>query len=96
MTHAASLPKPEQGRSTAHAQGAGNARGLAAMLLAVVVATVGVLAEPLLAHWSDAQLFAGWLALWAVALIGTLALTGSAVLVGQRLQVRLEPAEARV
>ena len=66
-----------------------------AMLLAVVVATVGVLAEPLLAHWSDAQLFAGWLALWAVAMVGTLALTGGAARLGQRLPARLEPAEVR-
>lgn len=66
------------------------ARGLAAMLLTIAVAAVAVLAEPLFGHWTDGQLFAGWLALWAVAFVGTVVLTGSAGRLARHVQGRLE------
>jgi hypothetical protein len=47
------------------------ARGLAALLLAAVVAALVVLADQLISRWTDEHLFLGWLALWLVILAGS-------------------------
>jgi hypothetical protein len=46
-------------------------RGLAALMLAAVVAALVVLADQLISSWTDEHLFFGWLALWLVILAGT-------------------------
>jgi len=45
-------------------------RGLAAMLLAAVVAALVVLADQMISSWADGHLFLGWVALWVVVFAG--------------------------
>jgi hypothetical protein len=42
------------------------AKGLAAMLLAAMVAALVVLADQLISVWADEHLFVAWIALWVV------------------------------
>ncbi len=46
-------------------------RGLAALMLAAVVAALVVLADQLISRWTDDHLFFGWVVLWLVILAGT-------------------------
>jgi hypothetical protein len=46
-------------------------RGLAALMLAAVVATMVVLADQLISSWTDQHLLFGWTVLWLVTLAGT-------------------------
>ena len=46
-------------------------RGLAALMLAAVVAALVVLADQLISSWTDDHLFFGWVVLWLVILAGT-------------------------
>lgn len=46
-------------------------RGLAAMLLAAVVAALVVLADQMISTWADGHLFLGWVALWVVIFAGS-------------------------
>ena len=54
-------------------RGFDSTRGLAAMLLAALVAALMVVAEQLVSIWSDGYLLASWVTLWAIA-FATLAL----------------------
>ena len=54
-------------------RGFDSTKGLAAMLLAALVAALMVVAEQLVSIWSDGYLLASWVTLWAIA-FATLAL----------------------
>ena len=53
-------------------------RGLAAMLLAAVVAALVVLADQMISTWADGHLFLGWVALWVVIFAGSALFAGTA------------------
>jgi hypothetical protein len=53
-------------------------RGLAAMLLAAVVAALVVLADQMISTWADRHLFLGWVALWVVIFAGSALFAGTA------------------
>lgn len=55
-----------------------SARGLAAMLLAAVVAAMVVLADRLINIWADGHLFLAWVALWVVVFAGMALFAGTA------------------
>ena len=55
-----------------------SARGLAALLLAALVAALVVLADQLIDTWADGHLFLGWVALWVVIFAGTALFAGTA------------------
>src|SRR5690554_3661834 len=46
------------------------ARGLAALLLAAVVASLVVIADRLISTWADGHLLLAWVVLWAVVFAG--------------------------
>ena len=46
------------------------ARGLAAMLLAAVVAAIVVVADRLISTWADGHLFLAWVMLWVIVFAG--------------------------
>lgn len=48
----------------------GGARGLAALLLAAVVASLVVIADHLISTWADGHLLLAWVVLWAVVFAG--------------------------
>ena len=54
------------------------ARGLAAMLLAAVVAALVVVADRLISTWADGHLLLAWVMLWAVIFAGTALFAGTA------------------
>ncbi len=53
-------------RNTAAPQKQRNVRGLAAMLLAAMVAALVVVADRVINTWADEHLFLAWVVLWAV------------------------------
>jgi len=53
-------------------------RGLAALLLAAVVAALVVLADQMISTWADGHLFLGWVALWVVIFAGSALFAGTA------------------
>jgi len=53
-------------------------RGLAAMLLAAVVAALVVVADRLISTWADGHLFLAWVFLWVVIFAGTALFAGTA------------------
>ncbi|MDO9146970.1 hypothetical protein [Hydrogenophaga sp.] len=53
-------------------------RGLAAMLLAAVVAALVVLADQMISTWVDGHLFLGWVILWVVIFAGSALFSGPA------------------
>jgi hypothetical protein len=65
-------------------------RMLAATLLAAAVAALAVVADRLVATWSDGDLLATWLALWGVVFAGSLLLAGTARRVAQRVMAGLD------
>lgn len=48
----------------------GSARGLTALLLAAVVASLVVIADQLIDTWADGHLLLAWITLWAVVFVG--------------------------
>lgn len=54
------------------------ARGLAAMLLAAVVAALVVVADRLISTWADGHLFLAWVCLWLVIFAGSALFAGTA------------------
>jgi hypothetical protein len=54
------------------------ARGLAAMLLAAVVAAIVVVADRLISTWADGHLFLAWVFLWVVIFAGSALFAGTA------------------
>jgi hypothetical protein len=54
------------------------ARGLAAMLLAAVVAALVVVADRLISTWADGHLFLAWVCLWVVIFAGSALFAGTA------------------
>lgn len=60
-------------------------KGLAAMLLAAVVAALLVVADQMIDTWADGQLLAAWVALWAVGFAALALFAGSARNLAQRL-----------
>ncbi|WP_342133003.1 hypothetical protein [Hydrogenophaga sp. OTU3427] len=60
------------------------ARGLAALLLAAVVAALVVVADQLIDTWADGHVFLVWVLLWAVVFAATLVFAGTARRMAQR------------
>ena len=54
------------------------ARGLAAMLLAAVVAALVVIADRLISTWADGHLFLAWVCLWVVIFASSVLFAGTA------------------
>ena len=54
------------------------ARGLAALLLAAVVAALVVAADRLISTWADSHLFLAWVGLWVVIFAGSALFAGTA------------------
>lgn len=77
-------------------KGYSSTKGLAALLLAAVVAAFLVVADQLIDTWADGHLLAGWVALWAVgfAVLGLFA--GTARRVAVRTVAALDAWSARV
>ncbi len=67
-----------------------SAHGLAALLLAAVVAALVVLADQLIDTWVDGHLFLGWVALWVVIFAGSALFAGAARRVAHRTMVSLD------
>lgn len=61
-----------------------NPRGLAAMLLAAVVAAMVVLADRLISTWADGHLLLAWVFLWVVVFAGMALFAGAARTVAVR------------
>ncbi len=61
-----------------------NPRGLAAMLLAAVVAAMVVLADRLISTWADGHLLLAWVFLWVVVFAGMALFAGAARTVALR------------
>jgi len=53
-------------------------RGLAALLLAAVVAALVVLADQMISTWADGHLLLGWVILWVVIFAGSALFAGAA------------------
>lgn len=66
------------------------ARGLAAMLLAAVVAALVVVADRLISTWADGHLLLAWVVLWAVIFAGTALFAGAARRLASRAMVALD------
>lgn len=60
------------------------ARGLAALLLAAVVAALVVVADQVIDSWADGHVFLAWVLLWAVVFAATMVFAGTARRVGCR------------
>lgn len=65
------------------------ARGLAALLLAAVVAALVVVADQVIESWVDGHVFLAWVLLWAVVFAATLVFAGTARRMGQRAMATL-------
>lgn len=65
-------------------RGFDGARGLAAMLLAALVAAMVVVADQLVDNWADGHLLVGWVALWAVAFAAIALFAGTARVLARR------------
>ncbi len=65
-------------------QASEGARGLAALLLAAVVAAMVVVADQVIESWVDGHVFLAWVLLWAVVFAVTLVFAGTARRMGQR------------
>jgi hypothetical protein len=65
------------------------ARGLAALLLAAVVAALVVVADQLIDTWADGHVFLVWVLLWAIVFATTLIFAGTARRMGQRAMLAL-------
>ncbi len=61
-----------------------NARALAALLLAAMVAALVVIADHFISTWADGHLFLAWVALWAVVFAATALLAAPARQLAQR------------
>jgi hypothetical protein len=61
-----------------------NARALAALLLAAMVAALVVVADHFISTWADGHLFLAWVALWAVVFAATALLAAPARRLAQR------------
>lgn len=95
MNHTATLPSSAYLQSSPSAARPGNARGLAALLLAAAVAALAVVADQLIETWMDDHLFLAWVALWAVVFAGSLLLTGTLRRMSVRAIARLDQWAAR-
>lgn len=67
-----------------------SARGLAAMLLAAVVAAMVVVADRLISTWADGQLFLAWVFLWVVVFAGMALFADTARSLARRAVVSLD------
>jgi hypothetical protein len=77
-------------------QGYSPTKGLAAMLLAAVVAAFLVVADQLIDTWADGHLLAGWVALWAVGFAALGLFAGTARRIASRTVAALDAWSARV
>lgn len=66
------------------------AKGLAAMLLAAIVAAMVVVADQLVENWADGHLLVVWVALWAVAFAALALFAGMARQLAARLLAALD------
>jgi len=71
-------------------------RGLAAMLLAAVVAALLVVADQVIDTWAEGHLLAGWIALWIIGFVALGLLAGTARQLSQRIIKGLDGWSARV
>ena len=71
-------------------QGLNSTKGLAAMLLAAVVAALLVAANQLVDNWSDGNLLAAWVILWAVGFAALGLCAGTARKVALRMVAALD------
>lgn len=67
-----------------------NTRGLAAMLLAAVLAALVVAADRLISTWADDQLFLAWVLLWVVVFAGMALFADTARSLARRAVVALD------
>lgn len=65
-------------------RGFDGAKGLAALLLAALVAAMVVVADQLVDNWADGHLLVGWVALWVVAFAAIALFADTARLLGAR------------
>lgn len=65
------------------------ARGLAALLLAAVVAAMVVVADQVIDSWADGHVFLAWVLLWAVVFAATMVFAGTARRMGCRVMAVL-------
>lgn len=65
-------------------RGFDGAKGLAAMLLAALVAAMVVVADQLVDNWADGHLLVGWVALWVVAFAAIALFAGTARVLARR------------
>lgn len=65
-------------------KGFDSTKGLAAMLLAAIVAALVVVADQLVDTWADGHLLAGWVVLWVVGFAAIALLAGAARRVAAR------------
>ncbi|MEO8022483.1 hypothetical protein [Polaromonas sp.] len=65
-------------------------KGLAAMLLAALVAAMVVVADQLVVNWADGHLLVGWVALWAVAFAVIALFAGTARVLAARAVTALD------
>ncbi|MBS0317180.1 MAG: hypothetical protein JSR49_08655 [Proteobacteria bacterium] len=77
-------------------KGFDSSRALAALLLAALVAALIVAADELVGTWTDGNLFAAWVAMWAVAFAALGLLANPARGLAKRLVVRLDAWSQRV
>ena len=71
-------------------------KGLAAMLLAVLVAALMVVAEQLVAIWADGYLLASWVTLWAIAFAALALMAPTAHSVATRMSAAFKQRARRV
>jgi len=71
-------------------RGLDGAKGLAAMLLAALVAAMVVVADQLVVNWADGHLLVGWVALWVVAFAAMALFAGTVRKLAARMLVALD------
>ena len=77
-------------------QGLANRKGLAAMLLAAIVAGLLVTANQMIDTWSDGHLLAAWVILWAIGFAALGLFAGTARNLGSRMVARFDAWSHRV
>ena len=77
-------------------RGFDSTKGLAAMLLAALVAALMVVAEQLVSIWSDGYLLASWVTLWAIAFATLALMAPTAHRLATRMSVAWKERAARV
>jgi hypothetical protein len=77
-------------------KGFDSTKGLAAMLLAAVVAALMVAANQMVDNWSDGHLLAAWVLLWAIGFAALALCAGAARKLASRMMAGLDAWSARV